>query len=164
LVVADHVGRNAESKEGWFSRRAMLGTGWAAFLTSIVGPWIANVRFLFPNVVYETPTTFKIGYPEDFPDNSATFFDVHRLFILRKGREFRAISAVCTHLRCTVNRDETTDRYLCPCHGSLFDKVGSVLAGPAPRPLEWYRVEKAPDGRLVVNTNAVVAPETTLIV
>jgi Rieske Fe-S protein len=51
-----------------------------------------------------------------------------------------AISAVCTHAGCTVGLDGTTNTWLCPCHGSRFDLQGSVIGGPAARPLAQYKV------------------------
>ncbi len=148
---------------GRISRRLLLGTGWCGFLISTVGPAVANVRYLFPNVVYEGPTQFKVGRPEEYPSGSITFLEDQRLFILHEPDGFRALSAICTHLRCSTGPfvppggqwKEAHSR--CPCHGSVFAKDGRVLQGPAPRPLDFYRVSLAPDGRLLVDTAAIVA-------
>lgn len=147
------------------SRRALLGTGWGAFLLSVVGPAIANIRFLFPNVVYEEPAVFKIGRPEEYPVGSTTFLEEHRIFLFHERQGFRAVSATCTHLRCTTGPFTPPDDQFkvahshCPCHGSVFDATGKVLQGPAPRPLEVYQISRAGDGRLVVNTNEIVPPD-----
>lgn len=49
------------------------------------------------------------------------------------------ISAVCTHRGCTVNWQGSQKAFVCPCHGSVFDESGNVLAGPAPGPLPSYQ-------------------------
>jgi len=119
-----------------------------------------------PNVSYDAPTTVKLGPPGDFPDG-LKFLPDERLFVFREGKTFHAISAVCTHLGCTVRaealpRPETaevdgtsvrlTHRYLCPCHGSRYSGDGQNVSGPAPRPLSWYRLSVAvDDGQLVVD-------------
>ncbi len=145
------------------SRRLLLGTGWCGFLLSVVGPALANVRYLFPNVVYEGPTSLKVGRPEEYPTGSATFLEEQRLFILHEPDGFRALSAICTHLRCTTGPFVPPDSLWkeahsrCPCHGSVFARDGRVLQGPAPRPLDFYRVSLAPDGRLLVDTAAIVS-------
>lgn len=149
--------KDKEGRPGGLSRRALLGIGWAGLSVSIVGPAMANVRFLFPNVVYEPPKVFKVGRPEDFPPESSTFIAEHKVFISHDPEGFRAVSAVCTHLRCTINPfEEPDERYpvrhaRCPCHGSVFDSDGNVLDGPAPRPLDFFEVRIAPDGRLQVD-------------
>jgi cytochrome b6-f complex iron-sulfur subunit len=51
-----------------------------------------------------------------------------------------ALSAVCTHLTCTVRFDSETGTLFCPCHNGRFDLGGNVLSGPPPRPLETYAV------------------------
>jgi Rieske Fe-S protein len=153
---------------GRISRRALLGTGWCGFLLSIVGPAVANIRFLFPNVVYEGPTVLKVGMPEEYPPGTIAFLEDQRLFIIRDPEGFRALSAICTHLRCTTgpfvppDAEWTGPHSHCPCHGSVFAKDGRVLQGPAPRPLDFYRVSLAPDGRLVVDTAAIVRKEDIL--
>lgn len=59
-----------------------------------------------------------------------------KLFVQRvSDTELLALSAVCTHAGCTVSFNGV-DRFSCPCHGSAFDPAdGSVLNGPAARPL-----------------------------
>jgi cytochrome b6-f complex iron-sulfur subunit len=52
-----------------------------------------------------------------------------------------ALYKVCTHLGCLYNWDDQQFRFLCPCHGSQFDKNGSYLAGPAPRNLDRFAVQ-----------------------
>ena len=68
-----------------------------------------------------------------------------RRLALRRGRggQLEALSAVCTHLGCIVSWNAAEESWDCPCHGSRFALDGSVLDGPATRPLE--RVALAPD-------------------
>lgn len=59
--------------------------------------------------------------------------------------EIRAYSPVCTHLGCAYHWDAGKSDFLCPCHGSTFALDGTVLSGPAPRPLDRFetKVENA---------------------
>lgn len=50
--------------------------------------------------------------------------------------EYLALSAVCTHLGCVVQWQESQREFLCPCHAGRFAPSGAVLSGPPPRPLE----------------------------
>jgi Rieske Fe-S protein len=52
-----------------------------------------------------------------------------------------ALSAVCTHLTCTVSFEADSQTLFCPCHNGRFDLAGNVLSGPPPAPLETYTVE-----------------------
>jgi glycine/D-amino acid oxidase-like deaminating enzyme/nitrite reductase/ring-hydroxylating ferredoxin subunit len=49
--------------------------------------------------------------------------------------EIHTVSAVCTHLGCLVSWNDAETSWDCPCHGSRFDPDGTVLTGPATRPL-----------------------------
>lgn len=62
---------------------------------------------------------------------------------------YLALSAECTHLKCTVELDGA--RIVCPCHGSTFDRTGDVLAGPAERPLDRYPTHLGEDGVLEIS-------------
>ncbi len=65
------------------------------------------------------------------------------------GSAVVAFSASCPHLGCGFRWLEERKRFECPCHGSIFDLDGKVLAGPAPRPLDTMET-KVENGRLLV--------------
>ena len=56
-----------------FSRRTLLSIGWIASLASMVGPAFANIRYLFPNVLYETPTAFKLREAGEYVPDTIAF-------------------------------------------------------------------------------------------
>jgi cytochrome b6-f complex iron-sulfur subunit len=119
------------------------------------------VRFLVPNVLFEPSQAFKAGKPEDYPDGSVTFLEDERVFLIRQGNTFQCLSAVCTHLGCTVNN--TGSGYHCPCHGSLFDAQGKVKGGPAPRPLDWFQITLSKDNHLLVDKSRIVPADKYLV-
>ena len=63
--------------------------------------------------------------------------------------EVKVFSPICTHLGCGYRWDDGVQKFLCPCHGSAFDRNGRVLGGPAPRPLDLLP-SKEEGGRLLV--------------
>jgi cytochrome b6-f complex iron-sulfur subunit len=75
----------------------------------------------------------------DVPPGGALLFRNERLALLRDDNGFYALSLICTHLGCTVT--VTDDSLSCPCHGSRFDRQGTVLTGPADRALVRMKVE-----------------------
>lgn len=147
-------------------REFLLKAGIGAGAAGIGIQGAASMRSLVPNVSYDAPTTVKLGLPTDFPDG-LKFLPDQRLFVFREGNVFHAVSAVCTHLGCTVRAEalsqpETatvggaplrlTHRFLCPCHGSRYKGDGTNVSGPAPKPLAWYHLSVSPDdGALVVD-------------
>ena len=56
------------------------------------------------------------------------------------GRNFTAMSNVCTHLGCRVRWIAESQQFFCPCHNGIYDKQGNVLSGPPPRPLDRYEL------------------------
>jgi cytochrome b6-f complex iron-sulfur subunit len=155
---------NQPAPNNQVSRRSFLEItlGWLAATFALAATVVASVRFLVPNVLYEPSLLFKAGKPDDFPDKSVTFLEDERVFIVRRGNTFRCLSAVCTHLGCTVNRIK--QGYHCPCHGSLFDNQGKVEGGPAPRPLPWFLVTLSKDNRLLVDKSQIVPADKYLVV
>jgi len=83
----------------------------------------------------------------DVPVEGALVFRQERVALMREGDAIYALGLVCTHLGCTVT--VTGSGLSCPCHGSLFDRQGGVLKGPADRALNRLKVEEH-DGMIEV--------------
>ena len=60
----------------------------------------------------------------------------------------------CVHLGCTVPWNPTEEQFHCPCHGSIYDRKGVLLAGPAPRPLDIMKVTPG-GGGVTVDTGTI---------
>lgn len=145
-----------------------MGWGTAGMATLFAGVGVslaAVVRYLVPDVFYEPPQAFKIGDPADFAYGAPTFLADEKIFVFRdRDKGFAVASAVCTHLGCTVAHFESDQRFHCPCHGSVFAADGSVIHGPAPRPLQWFEVTLARDGKLRVDKDKTVPASYRLMV
>jgi menaquinol-cytochrome c reductase iron-sulfur subunit len=71
------------------------------------------------------------------------------LFVRRDGDRFAAMERRCTHLGCPVRYVEASERFICPCHGAVFDDRGKPEGGPAKRPLARWKT-RVHDGHLQV--------------
>lgn len=60
--------------------------------------------------------------------------------LTENGRDYVALSNICSHLGCRVRWIEDQEEFFCPCHNGVFAKDGTVLEGPPPRPLDQYEV------------------------
>ena len=65
------------------------------------------------------------------------------------GRNYIAMSNICTHLGCRVRWIAEQNSFFCPCHNAIFDQEGGVVSGPPPEPLERYEV-KVEDNQLYI--------------
>jgi cytochrome b6-f complex iron-sulfur subunit len=142
------------------TRRDLFGfLGWGAVLTSIGIGSLAFVRFMYPRVLFEPPSKFKLGGPAQYGVNSVStkWIKALRFWLIRYDDRFIALSAKCTHLGCTPRYLATEDKFKCPCHGSGFRgfnigwrQIGANYEGPAPRPLERFKL-KLEGNDIVVN-------------
>ena len=91
-----------------------------------------------------------LGAAREIPVGGGTIFTAARVVVTQPARgQYRAFSAVCTHVGCILN--QVTERTIdCPCHGSKFSITsGAVVAGPAPTPLPKKQIEIV-DGQIVL--------------
>ena len=146
----------AEAKAGG-SRRFFLftwiGVAWAAFIAGCMQALAGTVRFMYPNVLQEPPTLFKIGAADKFDDGNVyeQWKNEYGVWIVKNEGKLYAIRTVCTHLGCTPNWLEGEQKFKCPCHGSGFRKTGINFEGPAPRPLERFSIAIADDGQVQID-------------
>ena len=138
------------------TRRAFfswLSLGWLAFVAATGGFFTMMLRFFFPNVLFEPVQTFRAGYPEDYEAGQVDlrWKAKYATWIVRNDEGIYALSTTCTHLGCTPNWLAAEQKFKCPCHGSGFRKTGINFEGPAPRPLERFRIVLADDGQIVID-------------
>jgi cytochrome b6-f complex iron-sulfur subunit len=89
----------------------------------------------------ETDNIFDVGSVEDFEINTVTPFRRGQFYLARlSDGGFLAMSIKCSHLSCSVRWEKEENRFICPCHSSMFDMKGNVLSPPAPRALDLYQV------------------------
>lgn len=143
-------------------RRDFLGLAslWSAGIALMIS-LLGALRLPVPAVFPESNSRVKLGLRQRFDGTTVTWFPEYRLWIYSDAGELYAISAICTHLGCTVATEEGGG-FFCPCHGSRFGPSGAVVAGPAPRPLVHLELSLAPDGQVVVDQQQEVSPETRL--
>lgn len=67
--------------------------------------------------------------------------EIAAFVLTENGRDFVAMSNICTHLGCRVRWIAERQQFLSPCHNGVFDKYGNVVSGPPPRPLDRYPVK-----------------------
>ena len=148
--------------KGTTTRRGFFFTSWIAvawftFSASMIAMLLGTVRFLFPNVLSEPPSTFKAGTPDQFEEGKVDDkFKPVGAWVIRAKNErdqdtIYALSTTCTHLGCTPNWLESEKKFKCPCHGSGFRITGVNFEGPAPRPLERYAIRLGDDGQILVD-------------
>jgi len=103
-------------------------------------------KFLSPKL-RRRETLLRVAKTE-LPMQGALVYREARVALIRDEQRVYALSLVCTHLGCTVNVG--SGEIVCPCHGSVFDREGRVLKGPAGRPLQRLIVEERGEHFVVV--------------
>jgi cytochrome b6-f complex iron-sulfur subunit len=156
-----------ESRRGFFA--ILFGSALAVGMTSLALTntlWaLATARFMFPNILTEPPSRFKVGFKENFaPGQVETKFVATNGVWVVNGeyngeQQIYALRTVCTHLGCTPNWLEGEQKFKCPCHGSGFYKDGINFEGPAPRPLERYAIRIGDDGQLEIDKSKMFQEE-----
>ena len=121
--------------------RILLGGGMLASAASFFYPL---VRYLVPPAAVDlggdTVAAAKVG---DLKPNSSKIFKFGTrpgLLVMGADGNYRALSATCTHLGCTVQYRNDTKQIWCACHNGTYDLAGRNVSGPPPRPLEQFDV------------------------
>jgi len=128
----------------------LLRTWAAGVLSSVVYPIL---RYLVPPDIPESTALSVEAGPASLEPNSGRVFPFGSrpaIVVRTPSGEYRAFSAVCTHLSCTVQYRPDLEHIWCACHNGHYDLHGVNIAGPPPRPLDAYDVQTR-DGQLVVS-------------
>jgi cytochrome b6-f complex iron-sulfur subunit len=137
-------------------RRSFIGkSAMGLVLLAGTAAAISYFRQFFPRLAGEK-RRIVLDDPDRFPVDTFTFLKEHNVYVYRDHEGFKAVSAICTHLGCIL--EKSLDGFQCPCHGSCYSDEGAVLSGPAPRDLAWYRISRDPQNRIVINPGKIVPP------
>ena len=154
--------RKETVKRGIWSRRDFFTRlGWGCFGIFSGFSLLGFLRSAFPRVLFQPPSTFKAGFTSDYAvgEVSEKYKQEFRVWIVREESGVYAIFAKCTHLGCTPRWLAAENKFKCPCHGSGFFKDGLNFEGPAPRPLDRFKISLNQDGQLVVDKSKVFKME-----
>lgn len=173
MTFPNHVRESSETEEGGTPD----GTRRTFFIWMIrMIPAVMGVSLLIPLAGYVGSSAFKrrdeawaaIGKVADLSplepqelEFSRTVKDGWRSTIAKKAvwvvkqsnGAVTAFSPMCPHLGCGYRWNAPVRQFQCPCHGSVYDVTGKVLAGPAPRPLDELPI-KVENGQLLVKYKA----------
>ncbi|TAK51529.1 MAG: ubiquinol-cytochrome c reductase iron-sulfur subunit [Bacteroidetes bacterium] len=123
-----------------FLREVMFG--W--FLLTLLPALYVVAEYLYPASNREKSLKdYPIAKVTDIPFNSFKIFKLKKKPVIVMNSEsgqIKAMSLICTHLGCVVEFKPEEQKFHCNCHGSIFDRDGKNIAGPAPIPLKPYRV------------------------
>lgn len=119
----------------------LLGGGLLASVVSFLYPVF---RFVMPPPVAEAAVNeVGAGKVSDLKPNSGKIvkFGSKPVLLIRTNEtEWKAFSAVCTHLNCTVQYKPAGNEIWCACHNGVYDLTGKVVSGPPPRGLDEFLV------------------------
>jgi nitrite reductase/ring-hydroxylating ferredoxin subunit len=138
--ISPHVSGDIQSRRRHFLE-FLLGGGVFASIASVVYPvW----RYLIPPPVTDLGgdevVASKVGDLKPKGSKIFRFGNRPALLLMTAQGEYLALSAVCTHLSCTVQYRNDLQQIWCACHNGLYDLAGRNISGPPPRPLESYQV------------------------
>jgi nitrite reductase/ring-hydroxylating ferredoxin subunit len=144
---------NLSTTQAQHRRQVLKRFGWiTAGLLFFGGQlWLFLKFFLSPDAPNRMSDSFVAGPAERFAIGSVTHFWKQRFLLVRHPNGFLALSQECTHNPCNVDFLPEQHVIHCPCHGAQFSLTGTVLTGPATRPLDRF-VTTLRDGQVVVDT------------
>lgn len=147
--MLEHPPQETQKDKRDFLKLILVGSSFA---------WLASI--IYPVITYLKPPkqsevmvkSVKAGKISDFANESGTiikFGSKPVLLIRNSNGEFKAFSATCTHLDCTVQYRNDFGLIWCACHNGKYDLNGRNVSGPPPRPLETFDVTLQGDDVLI---------------
>lgn len=137
------------SRRGFLRSMMWASAGLVALETALAG-----LAMFWPRKVEGFGSRIVAGKVSDFPPMSVTKIRSGKFYISVLENSFIALYWRCVHLGCTVPWVPGEGHFHCPCHGSIYDRMGQNLAGPAPRPLD-YMTSVIDGDKIVVDTGQI---------
>jgi cytochrome b6-f complex iron-sulfur subunit len=148
----DHAGAPGEGLD----RRDFLNLGWKVLGTALVveAGWTSYDLLKPPPASGGFGGTVDAGPVSDYADGAVRYFLDGRFYVTSYRGGLRALYQKCPHLGCRVPFCQSSGRFECPCHGSVYNIIGEYVAGPAPRGMDRFPIAIRGE-RVVVDTSSV---------
>jgi len=145
----------ADEADG-IDRRDFLSFSWKVLAAGLVveAAW-TTYDVLVPRAAGGFGGTVQAGTESGFPEGLVRYFPSGRFYVTRVEGDLLALYQKCPHLGCRVPFCESSDRFECPCHGSIFNLKGEYVAGPAPRGMDMFPVHIEGE-QVLVDTGTIV--------
>jgi cytochrome b6-f complex iron-sulfur subunit len=142
-VAADHVENgDTKTRRAFLAAASVAGIGYAAALAYPVYRYLASPSEMALSAAAVTEVTLKDAHK--LPAGSVLMFKfgtAPAMLIHHADTSWVALTAVCTHLGCTVQYEPQMDRIHCACHGGVYNAyTGANVSGPPPKPLKLFKV------------------------
>lgn len=134
------------------TRRELLRSAWkiGAAMLGAAATW-TTFEALRPLASGSAGARIRVGDAGNFAAGTATYVPEGRMYVVNVDSQIFALSQKCPHLGCRVPFCESSGKFECPCHASVFNLAGEWQTGPSPRGLDRFTVSL--DGtELIVDT------------
>ena len=153
-IVLDDTGLGAKEPGEGTSRRGFLVAAGAAGLCYVAALSYPVYRYLASPIEMASSasavTEVLLKDAQKLPAGSVLMFKFGTspaMLIHHRDGAWVALTAVCTHLGCTVQYEAEANRIHCACHGGVYDPhTGANVSGPPPKPLKLFKVAVNADG------------------
>jgi cytochrome b6-f complex iron-sulfur subunit len=164
-----------EQKQKVSRRMWFRWVGWGSILL-LLGQWSLGFVFGFfvPKRLGAFGGNVTAGLVSDYKVGDVKVFEEGKFYITRVPEGLFALYWKCPHLGCTVPWKDTepamggppddgdlpfasAGRFHCPCHGSIYNRYGQIIQGPAPRPMDLFPISVDSTGKITVKTGPSVA-------
>lgn len=133
-----------------------LSVAWVTFTAAAAGLLGMAFRFSYPNVNFEPEMDFIAGRVEDYEEGvDERWTNGFGVWMVKEEGKLVALSNICTHLGCVPTWMPAELKFKCPCHGSGYYTNGINFEGPAPRPLERFKITLTPEGTIKVDKTKI---------
>jgi cytochrome b6-f complex iron-sulfur subunit len=142
-VDSGHVENgDTKTRRAFLAAASVAGIGYAAALAYPVYRYLASPSEMALSAAAVTEVTLKDA--QKVPAGSVLMFKfgtAPAMLIHHADNSWVALTAVCTHLGCTVQYEPQMDRIHCACHGGVYNAyTGANVSGPPPKPLKLFKV------------------------
>ena len=140
-------------------RRKFLRDGWKLGGALLVGAAAyTGYEALRPLTAGSSGAKIDVGSVSSFAPGTSTYVPAGRMYVVNADNYLFALSQKCPHLGCHVPFCDSSGRFECPCHGSVYDLAGEYITGPAPRGMDRYHVTIAGDTVVVDTAVEITGP------